>query len=108
MKLLLDENLPKKLKRDLTIHEVYHVSDKGWQGKKNGELLALMLAEGFDALITIDKNLKFQQNFSKYPIPVLVLAAPDNTYLTLQPYANEVLKTLSSIKLVAGAIEICI
>ena len=76
MKLLLDENLPKKLKRDLTIHEVYHVSDKGWQGKKNGELLALMLAEGFDALITIDKNLKFQQNFSKYPIPVLVLAAP--------------------------------
>ncbi len=78
MKLLLDENIPRKLKRDLNEHEVYHVIDKGWQGKKNGQLLALMLKDGFDTLITIDKNLKYQQNFKKYPIPVLVLAASDN------------------------------
>lgn len=108
MKLLLDENIPRKLKRDLILHDVYHVSDKGWQGKKNGQLLGLMLADGFDALITIDKNLKYQQNFIKYPIPVLVLAASDNTYLTLQPYAVEILHTLASKKLTAGAIEITI
>ena len=108
MKLLLDENIPRKLKRDLTVHEVYHVSDKGWQGKKNGQLLALMLEDGFDALITIDKNLKYQQNFKKYPIPVLVLAASDNTYLTLQPFAKEILKILGLTKLNAGAIEIIV
>jgi hypothetical protein len=84
------------------------VSDKGWQGKKNGQLLALLLQDDFDALITIDKNLKYQQNFRKYPIPVLVLAAPDNTYMTLQPYAKEILRVLTSKKLVAGAIEIVI
>lgn len=39
MKLLLDENLPKRLKQDFSEHEVYTVRDKGWSGVKNGELL---------------------------------------------------------------------
>ncbi|MCU0426292.1 MAG: hypothetical protein MUF71_11770 [Candidatus Kapabacteria bacterium] len=42
MKILLDENLPKKLKRNFTQHEVFTVRDKGWNGKKNAELLRLM------------------------------------------------------------------
>ncbi len=63
MKLLLDENLPKSLKTDFTEHEIYAVWDKGWNSKKNGELLELMLAENFDALITFDQNLEHQQNF---------------------------------------------
>ena len=37
MKLLLDENLPKRLKADFPEHEIYTVRDKGWNGKKNGE-----------------------------------------------------------------------
>lgn len=86
MKLLLDENLPRKLKGDLSSHEVYTVRDMLWDGKENGELLSLMLANGFDALISGDKNIPFQQNFMKYPIPVLVLDAPDNTYATLQSF----------------------
>ena len=75
MKLLLDENLPKRLKADLINHEVYTVRDKSWNGIKNGELLKLMLLDGFDALLTFDKNLQYQQNFLKYSIPVLVLNA---------------------------------
>jgi len=62
MKLLLDENLPKRLKLDFENHEIYTVWDKGWNGKKNGELLRLMIDDNFDALLTFDKNLKFQQN----------------------------------------------
>jgi predicted nuclease of predicted toxin-antitoxin system len=57
MKLLLDENLPKRLKEDFTNHEIYSIRDKGWNGVKNGELLKLMIAEEFDALLTFDKNL---------------------------------------------------
>jgi predicted nuclease of predicted toxin-antitoxin system len=45
MKLLLDENLPKRLKKDFSEHEIFTVGDKGWNSKKNGELLALMAAE---------------------------------------------------------------
>jgi predicted nuclease of predicted toxin-antitoxin system len=50
MKLLLDENLPKRLKLDFKNHEIYTVWDKGWNGKKNGELLRLMIDDNFDAL----------------------------------------------------------
>ncbi len=85
MKLLLDENLPKRLKLDFQEHEIYTVRDKGWQSKKNGELLKLMLQESFDMLITFDKNLKYQQNFAKYPIAVLVLNTTGNSYAELQP-----------------------
>jgi hypothetical protein len=81
-KLLLDENLPKKLKLDFPEHEIYTVSDKVWNSKKNGELLKLMLEEGYNVLHTFDKNLQFQQNFLKYPIAVIVLNAQDNAYIT--------------------------
>jgi predicted nuclease of predicted toxin-antitoxin system len=94
MKLLLDENLPKKLKFHLPNHEVFHVSDKLWNGKKNGELLKLMLVDGFDALLTFDKNLQFQQNFEKYPLPVLVLVAAKNNFDSLSPLIPFLLKKL--------------
>ena len=95
MKLLLDENLPKRLKLNFPEHEIYTVSDKGWNGKKNGELIKLMIAENFDALFTFDKNLQYQQNFKKYSIPVIVLQATDNTYLTLSKLVPEIRKILS-------------
>ena len=105
MKLLLDENLPKRLKADFPEHETYTVSDLGWNGKTNGELLKLMMESKFDVLITFDKNLQYQQNLSKYPIPVIVLNAIDNSYITLSvltPKINLVLRR----KLANGAIEI--
>lgn len=83
MKLLPDENLPKRLKVDLMEFEVSTVSDNGWAGKKNGELMNLMVVNNFDILLTFDKNLQFQQNFNKYSLTVFVLSAKDNTYKTL-------------------------
>lgn len=83
MKILLDENLPKKLKRDFSEHEIYTVTDRNWNGKKNGELLALMTAEDFQALFTFDPNLEHQQNFAKYPIAVFVFIAKNNIYQIL-------------------------
>jgi len=53
MKLLIDENLPKRLKIDFPDHEIFTVSDKSWNSKKNGELLELMFYEGFDFLLLI-------------------------------------------------------
>ena len=90
MKLLLDENLPKRLKSDFLSHQIFTVRDMGWNGKKNGELMKLLIENNFDALITFDKNLQFQQNFEKYQLPVLVLNASDNTYLTLQQLTSKI------------------
>jgi predicted nuclease of predicted toxin-antitoxin system len=74
MRLLLDENLPKKLKyRFSSEFSVLTVSDLGWQAKQNGELLAAMLEEKIQVLITADKNLRFQQNLEKIGICVVIL-----------------------------------
>ena len=96
MRLLLDENLPKRLKQDLVPHEALTVRDMGWNGKGNGELLALMKENTFDALLTFDKNMEYQQNFKAYDLPVLVLDAEDNTYLSLSPLMGAVKTLLTS------------
>lgn len=105
MKLLLDENLPKRLKQEFKEQEVYTVAEKGWSGISNGELLALLIENNFDALITFDKNLQYQQNFSKYPVTVIVLNAPDNTYLTLKQLVHKVEEVLKT-DLSPGPIEV--
>jgi predicted nuclease of predicted toxin-antitoxin system len=106
MRLLLDENLPKPLKQDFPEHEVYTVWDKGWSGKKNGELLKLMLANDFQALLTFDKNLRYQQNFSKYTLTVLVLNAETNTYAVLTNLSAQVKAVLQQDFIPAGPIII--
>lgn len=95
MRLLLDENLPKRLKLDFPDHEIYTVRDKGWNGIKNGKLLQLMLDNGFHALLTFDKNLQYQQNFQKYILTVFVLNATSNTYAMLSPLSVQVNTMLS-------------
>ena len=63
MKILLDESVPRKLAYDFPKeHEVKTVRDMSWLGKKNGELLKLLVENNFDALLTFDKNLQHQQN----------------------------------------------
>ncbi|MFA4923218.1 MAG: hypothetical protein WC557_03390 [Ignavibacteriaceae bacterium] len=105
MKLLLDENLPKKLKNDFDEYSVYTVSDKFWNGKKNGEILQAMINDGFDVLLSFDKNLQHQQNFKKYPIAVFLLNAEDNTYLTLKKLVQPI-KKLLHLPLQIGVTEI--
>ncbi len=73
--------------------------------KKNGELLELMLAENFNALITFDQNLEHQQNFEKYPMTVFVLIAENNTYQILSELISQI-KTELQNPLQAGAIKI--
>jgi len=102
MNLLLDENLPARLAGDLVGHNAVSVKQKGWQHKKNGELIRLMLTEKINVLITFDQNLPHQQNLQKHQLIVIVLIAEDNTYKTLKPLAPAILEKLSE-KLEAGA-----
>ena len=85
MKILLDESLPRKLRSDFgSEHEVWTVRDKGWLGKKNGELLKLMIADNFKLFITVDKNLPYQQNLDRLPLTIFVLNSKDNRRSSLQ------------------------
>jgi hypothetical protein len=73
MKILLDECVPKKVKFYLKEFEVYTVTQMGWGGVKNGRLLTLCVENGFQVLLTIDKNLVYQQNLEKYKLSIAVL-----------------------------------
>lgn len=91
MKILLDENMPVKVKYDFGEgYEVKTVKEMGWLGKKNGELLGLAAFNGFDVFVTLDKNLKNQQNLNKLDLKFILLLAINNKHQTLQPYIDKV------------------
>jgi predicted nuclease of predicted toxin-antitoxin system len=96
MRLLLDESVPARLYRALPSHQVSNAVREGWSGVKNGKLLALAAAS-FDAFVTVDKNLPFQQNLATLPIAVLVLDSVSNelhALLPLMPALERELKNL--------------
>lgn len=88
MRLLLDESVPRRLRRSLPTHAVRTVGEMGWEGIKNGELLARAAVE-FDAFVTVDKNLEYQQNINALPISVIVLHAQSNELPYLIPLMPE-------------------
>jgi hypothetical protein len=102
MKVLLDECLPKPLKREIEAEVVLTVPEVGWAIKKNGELLKL--AEGdFDVMLANDQNIEHQQNLTNIGIAIIVLVAPTNDILDLKPLMSAVNRTLKTIR--AGEIE---
>ena len=88
MRLLLDESVPRRFARSLATHVVRTTVEMGWSGIKNGELLA-RAANEFDALVTVDKNLEYQQNLKALPIAVVVLYARSNELPYLLPGCGE-------------------
>jgi hypothetical protein len=97
MKLLLDESLPVKLKYRFIEKgfETFTTRDMKWLGTKNGELLTLMLENNFTVFITITTMLFFQQNFNNYPLPVIVLVAHENTYVTIMEFFDAIIEKIS-------------
>ena len=85
MFLLLDESVPKGLRRYLPSHDARTVVEQGWGGVKNGMLLSLAAAASFEAFITVDKNLPYQQNLKLIPIAVVLLSAASNELRVLTP-----------------------
>jgi predicted nuclease of predicted toxin-antitoxin system len=96
VRILLDECLPKRLKRDLVGHEARTVPDMGWASKRNGELLVLAEAQ-FDVFLTVDRNLSFQQNVKKSKLAVVVMVAKTNRHSGLKPLISQVLTALSTV-----------
>lgn len=62
MKILVDENIDESFTEFMPDHEVSHVIGMGWQGTKNGQLLAKAEAAKFEVFITADKNMPYQQS----------------------------------------------
>lgn len=88
---MLDECVPRKIGRELSEHEVTTVTKRGWSGVKNGNLLALAEAE-YEVFLTVDRNLKYQQNLKGVNIAIVLLAARNNRLKTLLPLIPELKK----------------
>ncbi|GIW52015.1 MAG: hypothetical protein KatS3mg081_1370 [Gemmatimonadales bacterium] len=97
MRLLLDESLPRRLKAELTPHEVKTVPEMGWGGKENGEVLRLASTR-FDVFVTADQGIEYQQNLAGFDIAVVTLAAKTNRLEDLRPLVPKLLQILGELK----------
>ncbi len=97
MKLLLDENLPHRLRPLLVGHDVYTVAYMKWSGIENGQLLDLAAKNGFDALLTKDNGMPYEQNAASLPCTIVVLQAPSNALSDIEPLVPRILAQLQSL-----------
>lgn len=96
MRILLDECVPRPLKRDLVDHDVRTVPEMAWASIKNGRLIKLAEAE-FDVFITMDKGIEHQQSLASSVLGFIVLRARSNRLEHLLPLVPEVINSLTTI-----------
>lgn len=103
MKILLDECVPRPLRKLLSDNEVLTAQEAGFGGIENGDLLRR--AEGkFDLFVTADKNLRYQQNLTGRKIAIIELPTPD--WSVLQKLEQQIQSAIDSIKTKNDYIEI--
>lgn len=101
MRVLLDECLPRQLAPLLTGHQISTVAEQGWTGLANGQLLSTAAAAGFEAFLTADQNLRYQQNLTASTVStlaVIVLRAKTNRLVDLLPLVPETLDVLGAVR----------
>jgi hypothetical protein len=98
LRILLDECVPRRLRREIPGHDVHTVPEMGWSGKKNGDLLQLMAGQGFEVLLRVDQSIRHQQNLQAAGVALIVLVAANNRLADLVPLMPSALASLGSIK----------
>jgi len=96
MRILFDQGVPKKLRRELSGHEVKTAYEAGLSDLSNGKLLREAEKE-FDVLISTDANIEYQQQLSDYDIALIVLRAFTNSLVDYLPLVPQLLETLQTI-----------
>lgn len=86
--------MPRRLARLLAPEaQAMTVAQRGWKGKRNGDLLNVAQYE-FDALLTMDRGMAHQQNLADFDLAVVLLRARSNRLEDLEPLAEAVKETL--------------
>jgi predicted nuclease of predicted toxin-antitoxin system len=85
VRILLDEQLPRRLARGLAGHDVRSVQQQGWAGIGNGELLRRAVADGFEIFVTADRNIEFQQNLRQSGLCVVIITTSSIELKVLLP-----------------------
>ena len=98
MRILIDESLPRQLAPLLIGHDARMVQAEGWSSVKNGELLRRAAAAGFDAFVTSDRKLEYQQYMPRVGVAVIVLRAHTNRLEDLAPLVPALLDVLLEVR----------
>jgi predicted nuclease of predicted toxin-antitoxin system len=99
MRIILDECMPARLRRDLPGHQVQTVPRAGWAGIKNGKLLRLIAdSSQFDIFLTMDKSLPHQQQLKAFPFAVVILRAASNSIEDARTLMPEFLRRLAEFQ----------
>jgi len=98
MRILLDECIPRKLRNEFSDHECQTVPEVGLAGKKNGALLSLAEAAGFEVFLTMDKGLQYEQNLTGRNIAILIVRARSNRLVDLLPHVPSCRSIMNSIE----------
>jgi predicted nuclease of predicted toxin-antitoxin system len=95
-RILFDENMPRKLRRELPQFIVRTVQEEGWAGFENGNLLRRASAT-FDVLLTADQRLRYQQNVAQFEIGVVVIETVDTTLGNLRRFLPKIHAAIESV-----------
>jgi predicted nuclease of predicted toxin-antitoxin system len=95
-RLLLDENLPKGLRTLLHGHSVETAYQMGWGGLANGDLITAAEAAGFDAMLTADSNIQYQQNLVNRRLALIVLST--NNWPIIRDNAEALRKSVGTVQ----------
>lgn len=94
--MLLDHNVDRRFRRHLPGHEIKTAREMGWEALANGILLMAAAGAGFEAFVSVDKNIEHEQNLMTLPLPLLILDARSNALPALVPFAGFILDLLKS------------
>jgi hypothetical protein len=97
MRILLDECVPRRIKRELPGHVVLTVPEVGWASIKNGALLRLA-ESSFDVFVTVDRGMRYQQDLSMFNIAVIVLVVRKNKFEAIQPLLIALVQELEGVQ----------
>ena len=76
MKILFDHGTPAPLRKHLQEHSVDRSAERGWELLENGELLHKAEEDGYEVIVTTDKNMQYQQNLIGKRLAIIVLPTP--------------------------------
>jgi len=99
VRILIDESLPRQLVPLLIGHDARMVQAEGWSSIKNGELLRRAAAAGFDAFVTPDRKLEYQQHMPRVGLAVVVLRAHTNRLEDIAPLVPALLDELPEVRI---------
>ena len=94
MRILFDQATPVPLRRYLKGHDIFTAAQQGWDRLRNGDLLKAAEDEGFEVLVTTDKNMRYQQNLSTRRIAIVVLGK--GNWPLVEPYAQRVVAAVNT------------